>query len=193
MKKLLSTFLATLIGGVSGSLNIANTQENQTFAKEDYWNPVHQVEIRQARSEGKIIGQDPNMTKALYTFNLGANAQFTRFNFAQPAKGYVDWGYDRMGTWNIESFNFAFDEAHNYHLEDINDIKFFPYLKYKLFDETYTAVFASLLVRTYLGYTWYIEDNEYFFQFLVFEYVNTRNSASGAINEINLGSKVTFS
>lgn len=196
MKKLLGTLSVAILVASSGSLfadNITINQTKETFAQEEYWNPAHVIEIRQAKAKGTVLGQAPAMTLALYTFNLGASPSFTHFNFLDHAIGYVRWGAKEYGRWDFQSFDFAYDQAHNAYLKSIDDEHFFFYLKSKLFDKTYTVVFASLIARTYFGYTWYLQNNEYHFQFLVFEYVNARNSRNPGINEINLGRSVSFS
>lgn len=196
MKKLLSTLSVAIIGASSGSLiasNITINQESGTFVQEEYWNSAHTIEIRQAKAKGTVVGQSPAMYLGLYNFNLGTSPNFTHFNFLDRAIGYVNWGSKEYGRWDFQSFDFTYDEGHNYQLKNTNDEKFFFYLKYKLFDEKYTVVFASLIARTYFGYTWYMQNNEYHFQFLVFEYVTARNSRNPGINEINLGRGLSFS
>lgn len=185
MKNLLITlgavsFLATspviLINGVE-------VKQQDAYSQEFYWNSNHSkvvLTVDAPWNEGAI-------KNTWYTFNIGSNKNISSMELSDSDGFSFSWGDTRYGPWGMGSISVSLDSRNNVKITSNN---FGSYLQHTIFNETVTSGFAKCQGIVSVGSAWYQENSDYYFQFLIQQYLHPMNSFSGGTNFADIGTKI---
>lgn len=188
MKNLLSIAGAVILGstGVSSLLldnNYQQSNQDELFDQTHYWNPD---------KSGKAISvtvapRDPaSEARNWFTFNLGeAMPSFSSLTFLGFNGITINWGKSKNGPYDITLNSISFGTKNNIKINNNKD--FDKYANIEIFNKSFHDVLARCDAKINVGYTWYYENGNYFFQILIYQYIYSIRSLSSATNIVDLG------
>lgn len=196
MKILLTSISSLLISGTAVGVvpALSPNQTNQFESVSFYWNDQHTEEIKSVTSE---VGDTPwimhpVVERTIYTFELGAKKPtFTTLSYINSQGLKAIWG-NRSWTWEAPELALKFEHENYIKLADDDQENFDAFATTKIYEHKDNVGMQAANFLTQVGNVWYNEDDVYYMQFLLYQYVNAGPSMVDAVNYVSLGDKLAL-